>query len=245
MLKHRPLVLSEDCVCEACGDAFSVAESCKRHIRDGRCANIEADAIAVILARRKAAADARKHKNSRAGRRKRRGKADGDQVKTEGPEAHPDAGISFSAALLPTPEPATTIPMSNELFTLISALFPQDGSNSPILEAMSATTAESSAQDDHMDDVVEQYVDFDCFASNPPLGPRGNKMHFEPAIVVDAAMELTNEPRVVPEAVAQPYQPSLVKFASGDMCGDFELYDPDPETYLQAFYHDVDVEGGL
>ena len=245
MLKHRPLVLSEDCVCEACGDSFSVAESCKRHIRDGRCAKIETNAIAAILARRKAAADARKHKNSRAGRRKRCGKADSAQIKTDDPEAHPDARASFSAAVLPTPEPATTTPMSDELFTLISALFPQDGTNSPILEAISASTAEISAQDDHMEDIVEQYVDFDLFASNPPLAtPSGNEMHFESGstIIIDAAMELTNKPWVVSEAVAQAYQPSLPESATGDVYRDFDLYDPE---YLQPFYHDVDVEGEL
>lgn len=231
-------------MCEACGDSFSVAESCKRHVREGRCPKIRPHDIPALLAKRKADADAKRHKSSRVGRQKRRGKGDSPKATMT---VQPDAGTSSSTAFLPTPETAPMVPMSDDLIRMISVLQSHDAATPPSLEPINATTTESSAQNDGMDWNLDaaQYMNLNPSAdedlySNIFLAQSSGGLGTSPVVVPDAPFELENNLWTNFEAGSQPYQAPLDEWPHGLVYGALDFIPS--EVYLMSFDHyDVDA----
>ena len=170
MRRHRPLVFSEDCVCEGCKRRFGEPRSCHRHIEKGRCGNIAPDAIAEVLARRKAAAEARKPMKSKARGRKPRARgritsqAKSKTPEPEGANASPSSNAAAAAATpismdsissdLCSPDtPASDVSFLYSVFTSLENF----GTTSP------ESDSDVSEQEGSADSEMSHYFNFDFF----------------------------------------------------------------------------------
>ena len=201
MRKHRPLVLSEDCVCNDCKRCFGEPRSCHRHIEKGRCPNIASDAIAEVLARRKAAEEARKLMKSRARVRKPRtcgGITSQAKSNKPGPEGANASAFSNAAAAPTTPIsmdsissdfcfPETPTSDVSSLYSIFTSL-----------ENFSTTSPESdsdvSEQEGSVDSEMSHYFNFDfCGEEDFPSVLAAPMEEQQLTMYCDESMNLTVE----------------------------------------------------